>query len=707
MKNTLRKFLAIGLIAAAIGTTGAMPVLSADAAATSVSISAEVANNNYSVAFKEPYSAAKVFKNQTADDQFAAVKLSSFDSFIMYVYNTQKFKTTDKIVVNRSTSAKGTFTTVKTVTPKAATSQSLTLKQAPGTTMYYSVEVQNSQGKVQYAQRYKVTVCSEEVANNKYTFQLRTTTKPYDTSDYTTKKLSVSSADDKASVIQLHDNKDFYYDIKNVPDGYYLEIEAYTLGFRTTPVVKQYYGKYYASNNTITFRHDLYKDDAKIMKFMLRDVAGNTVMCAKYKVIGAAETTVLKSYLICNVDGGSDAGIEQRTSAENATTADGQLTVTKDVSSTSTKVHSRYLQMEIQKTGGMYDDSETVKVYMKSSSASSYGNPVRTLTHATVPDRYKTYVVLPKAGQAYDIKVEMTTMEGKKLTHIYTNVVSTANSSLGVGENFSVMDTSGAVNGKSNRIFVSEGDTIKENAVLELPVYTFDKTKANVYNIRAAGLGDPNGYIQVIVKQNNTERVALCMTNMSTLNSNLDLTDLGITPKVGTSADIIVREFNSSGKKTCQWTRTIKFINPKLFTFGFTLENGWNTIYSSTKKDIDSTGEATKDKHDLRDLVIYNGVELNFYTRYSNDLKGLPANCTGTVYIRKAGETTSTKLFSVTDFMNKGFNDNILLRGLCARGGYALMSGQTYVLSFRFYNNTTNKIFYTSDITFKYMGVEG
>ena len=172
MKKFFRKALAIALIAAAVGTTGIMPAMTANAASTA-QISAEVANSIYSVAFKEPYTNSKVFKDLSADGKFQSVTISAVETFRIAVYNSDTFKTTDKITIYRSKKENGPYTAARNVTPTESGVSFISLKQTPGTTMFYSVEVTNAKGVVQYAQRFKVTMAKEEIGNNKYTYELR------------------------------------------------------------------------------------------------------------------------------------------------------------------------------------------------------------------------------------------------------------------------------------------------------------------------------------------------------------------------------------------------------------------------------------------------------------------------------------------------------------------------------------------------------
>ena len=166
--NVLTKVLAVGMIAAVIGSTSALPAITTEvSAADAVTISKEIKNTNYYVKFVEPYAADKQYKTQTTDNKFTNVTLSSFTSFDLYVYNTKKFKTTDKILIKRAASAAGKYIMVNSVKPSAATSKKITIEHEPGKTKYYSIEVVNSDGKVQYAQRFKVTVTANEIGNDK------------------------------------------------------------------------------------------------------------------------------------------------------------------------------------------------------------------------------------------------------------------------------------------------------------------------------------------------------------------------------------------------------------------------------------------------------------------------------------------------------------------------------------------------------------
>ncbi|MBQ1658580.1 MAG: hypothetical protein II059_01915, partial [Clostridia bacterium] len=80
--NVLKKVLAIGMIAAVIGSASTLPTITLEAnAAEAVTISKEIKNTNYYVKFVEPYAADKQYKTQSPDNKFTSVTLSSFQSF--------------------------------------------------------------------------------------------------------------------------------------------------------------------------------------------------------------------------------------------------------------------------------------------------------------------------------------------------------------------------------------------------------------------------------------------------------------------------------------------------------------------------------------------------------------------------------------------------------------------------------------------------
>ncbi len=701
MKKFFRKALAIALIAAAVGTTGIMPAMTANAASTA-QISAEVANSIYSVAFKEPYTNSKVFKDLSADGKFQSVTISAVETFRIAVYNSDTFKTTDKITIYRSKKENGPYTAARNVTPTESGVSFISLKQTPGTTMFYSVEVTNAKGVVQYAQRFKVTMAKEEIGNNKYTYELRTSSKAGDSNSYVTKKLNVSKADNKQPVINLIDTQRFYFDIKDVPDGYSLEVEADLISFRNSNKPTQTFSRVRASKGSISFNDYIYKDEAKSMKFTLRDISGNAVMCARYKFIGVENPVTMKTNLIYSYDGGSEQYTYLTTSE---TSVDGNTSLlTKDLTTVyNAKLHSVYVPLKIVKEGGLYDDSEVVKVYMKANSEKSYGDPIQTIKHATTENQYRTFVKLPKVNTPYDIKVELLTSTGKTLAQEYTNVSATTTSSTGISEYYATPNDQGKLTIKTTNFFFNSGDTINDDA-FEIPVYTNSKTKYNEYSITVGSIGDPAAVYRIYVRQNGTERLAFEQSNM-TSSTSLGLKVLGINPKVGTSADIIVRSYNANGAKLSQWSRTIKFVEPQMFNYSIRLLNNSDAIYK-VDKELYTNTVTPSDTQNISNLITYNLTNLTIEAKFNDSYKGLPGNVTGTIYIRKAGEKTSTKLFSVSEYLEKELSGKSLPT-VCSLGGYSLKPGETYTLSIRFYNKNTKKNFYTNAVTFKYISSIG
>lgn len=703
MKKFFRKTLAIALVAAAVGTTGIMPGMTADAASAATQISAEVANSSFSVAFKEAYTTSTVFKDQVADDKFQSVTISAIEKFRLAVYNTKTFKTTDKITVYRSKTEKGSYSVARTVTPTASDVCFITLKQTPGTTMYYSVEVTDSKGTVKYAQRYKVTMADEEIGNNKYTYELRTTTKENDTSSYQTRKLNVSKADNKQPVIKLLDTQRFYFDIKNVPDGYYLDVEADSLSFKNEYKETYKYSRVRSSNGVITFSDYIYKGDAKSFKFMLRDISGNTVMCARYKFVGAEVPTTMRTHIIYSYDGGEERNVYQTTD-ETKVEGDTSL-VTKDFTTYyNSKLHSVYVPVYVSKDGGIYNDSETVKFYLKESAAKSYGEPVKTLTHATTSDYYRTYIKLPKAGTDYDIKAELYTQSGKVLAQEFTKVNASITSSVGIYEAYTEMSEEGKLNSKTKSIFLNSGDVLNPDPI-EFPVYSSTDTRYNGYNITVGGMGDPAAVYRIYVRQNGTERLAFEQSNMTSAGV-LTLKQLGVTPKAGTSADIIIRSYNASGAKLSQWTRTIKFVEPRMFKLNLKFTNEYSNYVYGIEKELTTDVKAGSDTKNITDRVVYNRTFLTLEAKYNETYKGTPGNVIGTVYIRKAGEKTSTKLCALSECMQKGLSGKTLPT-FCSLCNYSLTPDATYTLSVKLYNKDTKTTFYTTAVTFKYLSTVG
>ena len=71
--------------------------------------------------------------------------------------------------------------------------------------------------------------------------------------------------------------------------------------------------------------------------------------------------------------------------------------------------------------------------------------------------------------------------------------------------------------------------------------------------------------------------------------------------------------------------------------------------------------------------------------------------------IKKAGEKTSKTLFKLDELQNQTLSSH-KLNYIISKGGYALEDGQSYVLTFKFYNNTTKQTFHTETLSFKYNG---
>ena len=300
--NVLTKVLAVGMIAAVIGSTSALPAITTEvSAADAVTISNEIKNTNYYVKFVEPYAADKQYKTQTTDNKFTNVTLSSFTSFDLYVYNTKKFKTTDKILIKRAASAAGKYIMVNSVKPSAATSKKITIEHEPGKTKYYSIEVVNSDGKVQYAQRFKVTVSANEISNDKIKAAVRQTTVASDTNSYESKNLS-TKADGKADKIQLLDTKYFYIDYTNIPDGYYITGSYKCTRKLNNAVSVQNIGKIKAQDGKVTYSDWFSSDYGCNMTLKVCDPTGNIVQCSDYVIAGAIEKTVVQSYLHLNAD---------------------------------------------------------------------------------------------------------------------------------------------------------------------------------------------------------------------------------------------------------------------------------------------------------------------------------------------------------------------------------------------------------------------
>jgi hypothetical protein len=701
--NVLKKVLAIGMIAAVIGSASAVPTFTTEvSAAAAVTISNEVKNTNYYVKFVEPYAADKQYKTQSTDNKFTSVTLSSFQSFDLYVYNTKKFKTTDKISIKRAASATGKYIEVASAKPKAATSQKLTIEHDPGKTKYYSIEVIDSTGKVQYAQRFKVTVSANEISNDKIKAAIRQTTVAGNTDSYESKTLS-TKADNKAAKIQLIDTKNFYIDYSNIPDNYYLVGTYKSVKKRNNSVSTQTIGKRTASEGKITYSDYFWEDNGLDFVLKICDPTGNVVQCSEYLVVSKPNKTEVRSELYLNTDGTQNGYVSLYT--EDGTFADNVSYKSMDVGNQSTVVRSQYLPLIVTKSGGAYDDSEDVKVYVKESKASDFGSPVTTFKEATTENCYRAIVKLPKLNVGYDIKTEIKTITGNTIVQSFNNVYATSYASAGIRENYSEVNANGKLISRTNNTYVKSGDTIKERYAIDIPVYTGKTSKYSVYSLKTKGIGSTEGKVQIFVKQNDKEKLVYTAANNRDMES-INLSELGITPKAKTSADIIVRMFNASGKKTGEWTRTINFVYPTLFNFRFSLSAGSYNIYNSETNNIDSTIKDKTVNHKITDGIVFSNTSFDFSVGYNSSLTGLPANVSGTLMIKKAGEKTSKTLFKLDEFLNMTRSSS-KLPYIISKGNYALEDGETYVLTFKFYNNTTKQTFHTETVTFKYAGLEG
>ncbi|MBQ1660249.1 MAG: hypothetical protein II059_10475, partial [Clostridia bacterium] len=110
--------------------------------------------------------------------------------------------------------------------------------------------------------------------------------------------------------------------------------------------------------------------------------------------------------------------------------------------------------------------------------------------------------------------------------------------------------------------------------------------------------------------------------------------------------------------------------------------------------------------HKITDGIVFSNTSFDFSVGYNSSLTGLPANVSGTLMIKKAGEKTSKTLFKLDEFQNLTRSSS-RLPYIISKGNYALEDGETYVLTFKFYNNTTKQTFHTETVTFKYAGLEG
>lgn len=701
--NVLKKVLAIGMIAAVIGSTSTLPTITLEAnAAEAVTISKEIKNTNYYVKFVEPYAADKQYKTQSTDNKFTSVTLSSFQSFDLYVYNSKKFKTTDKISIKRAASATGKYIEVASAKPKAATSQKLTIEHDPGKTKYYSIEVIDSTGKVQYAQRFKVTVSANEISNDSIKAAVRQTTVEGDANSYESKTFS-TKADNKAAKIQLLDTKYFYIDYTNIPDNYYLVGTYRSVKKRNNSVSTQTIGKRTASEGKVSYSDYFWNDNGIDVVLKICDPTGNVVQCSEYLVVTKPNRTEVESSLYLNADNAQNNYLYLHTN--DGTFQDNISYNSMDVSSKSTVVRSQYLPLIVSKSGGAYDDSEDVNVYIKESKKSEYGSPVKTFKEANTEDCYRTIVKLPKLNTGYDIKVELKTITGNTIVQSFNNVYATAYASTGIRENYSEVNANGKLISKNNNTYMISGDTIKERYAIDLPVYTGKTSKYSVYSLRTMGIGSAEGKVQIVVKQNNKEKIVYTAANNRSM-ENLNLEELGITPKANTSADIIVRMFNVSGKKTGEWTRTINFVYPTLFNLKFNFSAGGYNIYNSETNNIDSTIKDKTVNHKITNGIVFSNTNFEYSLGYNSSIGGLPANVSGKLLIKKAGEKSSTTLFKLDEFLNMTRSSS-KLPYIISKGNYALEDGETYVLTFKFYNNTTKQTFHTETVTFKYVGLEG
>ena len=411
----------------------------------------------------------------------------------------------------------------------------------------------------------------------------------------------------------------------------------------------------------------------------------------------------MRTYITYSYDGGEERNVFL-TSDETRVEGDTSL-VTKDFSTYyNAKLHSVYVPIFVNKDGGLYNDTETVKFYLKESAAKSYGEPVKTLTHATIQDYYKTYIKLPKAGTDYDIKAELYTHSGKVLAQEFTKVNASITSSVGIYEAYNEVKEDGKLNSRTSSIFLNSGDVLNPDPI-EFPVYSSTETRYNGYTITVGGMGDPAAVYRIYIRQNGTERLAFEQSNMTSAGV-LTLKHLGVTPKAGTSADIIVRSYNANGAKLSQWTRTIKFIEPKMFKLNLKFVSEYSNYVYGIEKELTTDVNAGSDTKNITDRIVYNRTFLTLEAKYSENYKGTPGNVIGTVYIRKAGEKTSTKLCTLSECMQKGLSGKPLPT-FCSLCNYSLTPDETYTLSVKLYNKDTKTTFYTTAVTFKYISTVG
>lgn len=714
-----KKILAIALAAAAIGTCSftAVPV---SAATASYTIADEVANDSYSVVFKEPYTKAFTFSKQAADGKFQAVTLSAFDKFTVAVRKTSNFAATDTITVAKSTSATGTFTTFRTIKCTAATSTVFTLSQKKGTTAYYSMEVKNKKGTVLYAQRYKVTMADDEIGNNKIKVSLTKNTVSHDADSAKTVSLSMATADNKASAFSFVDAyrytpDKFKLNFSNLPDGATVQIDRQNINFGNQPanVVTKTIS---SENGAATYEGGVVQEgNVENITITVFDIDGTAIARSHFTAKGLYKSAEVQTYLYYDYNQNAMSLRTRSNKIYESSIAADDANATNTINASSSEVvNTRFIPLIIKKTGGSYLDSEKIDILYKGSGDNKF-TLYQTLS-AVSQDTYKCTVALPKVGTTYTIRVLTHLNSGKTLTQDFTDIKPMANSLLNINESWYDGKSGEKVTNQSNAVRCKENDVMAsmpiEVSAFEVGAKTISygiDNRNNSYQLYLASLSDPTDKIVVKVIQNNTTKTVY--TGLGARPAvTLNLAQLGITPTLDGVAHIEVSLVNKSGKVLSSWERQLTFVGAAFFNCSLKL-SGNNAEYTS--KSVVSVYNKETVKHDTSKMLFDSATKLSIVTTDSpytsisgGHYQGLPINVDGAIYIRKSGETTKTKLSTIKNWMYNGY-DKLTLANIASSCGYLLEDGSKYVVTIEFKNKDTNKICRIDTLTINYIGSIG
>lgn len=710
----LKKILAVALAAATIGTCSlsAMPVSAATAAYT---ISSEVANNSYSVVFKEPYTKDITFSKQAADGKYQEVTLSALDKFTVGVRKSTNFASTDKITVAKASSEKGPFTVVKTIDATASTFKAFTISQKNGTTAYYSVEVKNKNGTVLYAQRYKVVMAQNEIGNNQIKLSLTKNTVSNDASSAKTIGLSMATADNKATAFSFVDtyrysSAKFKLDFTNLPDGASVQIDRKNISFRDVPSQVNSY-KITSEGGTATYQGDVVSEgDAELITVTVVDINGTVVARTNFTAKGVYKNVEMRSALYYAYKNAYISGVNTKMYEANLGT---ESNLTSEYALSNNAVtNSRFVTVAVEKIGGSYLDAEKIDVMYKALNDTAFTR-YKTIS-AAANNRYTCKVELPKLGTTYTVRLVMHLNSGKTLTQDFTNIKPMSNTTLGISESWYDGIQQEGVATKTTDEYYIEGQKVDMD-VAKVSAFEIGprnsqwgiNNRDNTYKLSLGAMGSAADKVVVKVTQNGqTKTVYTGPADNPTRSFNL--TQLGITPTLNGTAQVQVQLVNKSNKALITWNRNLKFVGASFFKFEMQLVNNGDT-YFAHKASYSTTLKETM-KYDTADVRFNSTMNVrmlttdNIYqTMNEGHYQGLPINVDGIVYIKKAGDTARTKLCSVKTWMYNQYN-YVPFSDVAASYGYFMEAGNKYTVTIEFKNKDTNKLCQVNSFVLNYVG---